>query len=55
MAERTDSGRLFQREGAHELKALASVLVLILGINRGIPLFYLSERDGREVAIKERR
>ena len=28
VAERTDSGRLFQREGAHELKALAPVLVL---------------------------
>ena len=55
MAERTDSGRLFQREGAHELKALAPVLVLILGTDRVIPLFDLSERDGREMAIKERR
>ena len=55
MAERTDSGRLFQRVGAHELKALAPVLVLILGMDRLIPLFDLSERDGREVAIKERR
>ena len=53
VAERTDSGRLFQREGAQELKALAPVLVLILGTNRVIPLFDLSERDGREVAIKE--
>ena len=50
MAERTDSGRLFQREGAHELKALAPVLVLILGMDRVIPLFDLSERDGREMA-----
>ena len=55
MAEGTDSGRLFQREGAHELKALAPVLVLILGTDRVIPLFDLSERDGREMAIKERR
>ena len=53
MAEWTDSGRLFQREGAHELKALAPVLVLILGMDRVIPLFDLSERDGRGVAIKE--
>ena len=42
MAEQTDSGRLFQREGAHELKALAPVLVLILGMDRVIPLFDLS-------------
>ena len=55
VAERTDSGRLFEREGAHELKALAPVLVLILGMDTVIPLFDLSERDGREVAIKERR
>ena len=55
VAERTDSGRLFQREGAHEVKALAPVLVLILGMDRMTPLFDLSERDGREMAIKERR
>ena len=55
MAERTDSGRLFQREGAHELKALAPVLVLMLGTDRVIPLFDLSERDGRERIIKERK
>ena len=36
MAERTDSGRLFQRDGAQELKALASVLDLILGMDRVI-------------------
>ena len=54
-AERTDTGRLCQREGAHELKALAPVLVLILGMDRVILLFDLSERDGREMAIKERR
>ena len=45
VAERTDSGRLFQREGTHELEALAPVLVLILGMDRVIPLFDLSERD----------
>ena len=39
----------------HELKALAPVLVLILGMDRVIRLFDLSERDGREMAIKERR
>ena len=55
MPERTESGRLFQREVAHELKALASLLVLILGMDRVIPLFDLSECDGRKVAIKERR
>ena len=55
VAERTDSGRLFQREGAQELKALAPVLVLIPGTDRVTPLFDLSERDGREVAIKGRR
>ena len=55
VAERTDSERLFQREGAHDLKALAPVLVLIPGTDRVIPLFDLSERDGREMAIKERR
>ena len=55
VAERTDSGRLFQREGVQELKALAPALVLILETGRVIPLFDLSERDGREVAIKERR
>ena len=38
VAERTDSGRLSQREGAQELKALAPVLVLILGMDRVIPL-----------------
>ena len=55
MAERTDSGRLFRREGAQELNALLPVLVLILGTDRVIPLFDTSERDGREMAIKERR
>ena len=30
-------------------------MVLILGTDRAIPLFDLSERDGREMAIKEQR
>ena len=34
VTERTDSGRLFQREGAQELNAVAPLLVLILGTNR---------------------
>ena len=55
VAERTNSGRLFQREGAHELKGLAPVLAWILGMDRVIPLFDLSKRDGKEMAIKERR
>ena len=55
VAERTGSERLFQREGAYQLKALAPVLVLILGMDRVIPLFDLSDRDGREMTIKERR
>ena len=55
VAERTDSERLFQREGAQYLKALDPVLVSILGMDRVIPLFDLSERDGREMAIKKRR
>ena len=55
MAERTDSGRLFQREGVQDLKALAPVLVLIVGMDRVIPLLDLSERTGRELAIKDQR
>ena len=55
VAEQTDSERLFWREGARELKALAPLLILILGMDRVIPLFDLSEHDGREVAIKEQR
>ena len=50
VAERTDRRRLFQREDPH---ALAPALVLILGINRVIPLFDLSERVRRDVASKE--
>ena len=53
--ERTDSGRLFQRKGAQELKALAPVLILILETDRVICLFDLSETGGREAAMKGRR
>ena len=52
VAERIGSGRLFQREGVQELKALAPVSVLILGTDRVIPLFDLSECDGIEGASK---
>ena len=55
MAEWKDSRRLFQREGSQELKALVPVLVLNLGKDRVVPLLDLTERDEREVAIKERR
>ena len=55
VAVRTDSGRLFQSEGEQELKALAPVLVLILAMDRVIPLFDLSECDGREMAINLKR
>ena len=55
MGERTNSQRLLQREGAQELKALEPVMVLILGTDRVIPLFDLSEHDEREAAIKEQR
>ena len=53
MAERTDSGRLFQREGAQERKALAPVLVLTLGTDRLISLFDLSEWDASDGASME--
>ena len=51
--ERTDSGKLFQREGAQELNDLFPALVLTLGTDKVIPLFDLSERDGSGVASKE--
>ena len=53
VAERTDSGKLFRREGAQELKDLFPALVLTLGTDKVMPLFDLSERDGRGVASKE--
>ena len=53
MAERTDSGKLFQRDGAQEWKALAPVLVLTLGTNKLLSLFDLSEREGVDAASME--
>ena len=50
--ERTDSGKLFQREGAREPDDLFPALVLTLGTDKVIPLFDLSERDGSGVASK---
>ena len=50
MVERTDNGRLFQRDGAHESNALAAVLVLTLGTNRLTPLFDLSVWEGSDAA-----
>ena len=51
--ERTDSGKLFQREEAQELNDLFPALVLTLGTDRVNPLFDLSERDGSGVASME--
>ena len=51
--ERTDSGRLFQRDQAQEWKALAPVLVFTLGTDKLLSLFDLSEWDGRDVASME--
>ena len=51
--ERTDSSKVFQREGALELNDLFPALVSTLGTDKVIPLFYLSERDGSGVASKE--
>ena len=50
LAERTDSGRLFQRDGSQERKALAPVLVLTLGTDKLLSLFDLSEREGIDAA-----
>ena len=44
MSEWTDSGRLFQRNGAQEWKALSPVSVLTLGTGRPIPSFDVSEQ-----------
>ena len=55
VAERTDSGRWFQREGAQEWKNLALVLALTLGIIIVIPLFDHSNQDGSDVASRKRR
>ena len=48
-----DRGRPFPREKVQDLNALVSALVLILGTDRMISFFDLSERDGRDVASKE--
>ena len=50
LAERTDSGRLFQTDGAQEWKALAPALVLTLGTDKLLSLFDLSEWDGIDAA-----
>ena len=52
-AERTDSGRLAQRDGARECKALAPVLVLTLGADRLLLLLDLNEWDGSDGANME--
>ena len=51
--ERTDSGRLFQRDGAQEWTALEPVLVLTLGTDKLLSLFDLSEREGIDAASME--
>ena len=53
MAEWTDIGRLFQRDGAQEWRALAPVLVLTLGTDKPLSLFDLSEWEGSYVASME--
>ena len=53
MAEWADSWRLLQRDRSQEWKALAPVLVLMLGTDRLIPLFDLSECDGSDADIYE--
>ena len=53
LAERTDSGRSFQRDEAQEWKALAPVLVLTLGTDKLLSLFDISEREGIEAASME--
>ena len=53
MAERTDNGWLFQRDGAQECKAVVPVLALTLGTDTLIPLFDPSEQDGSDVASME--
>ena len=46
LAGRIDSGRLFQRDGAQELKAPAPILFLTLGTYKLLSFFVLSERVG---------
>ena len=52
MDERTDSGKLFQRERSQDLNDLFPALVLTLGTDKMIPLCDLSEGDGSGVASK---
>ena len=51
----TDSGKLFQRDGAQDRSVLAPALVLTLGADKVIPLLDLSERDGSDAANMELR
>ena len=53
LAERTDSGRLFQSDRAQEWKALAPVLDLTLGTDKLLSLFDLSEWEGIDAASME--
>ena len=53
MGERTDSDKLFQREGAQGLNDLFPALVLTLGTDKVIPLCDLRERYGSGVASQE--
>ena len=48
MTEWTDSGRLFQRDGAQEWKALAPLLVFTLGTEKLLLLFDSSEWEGSD-------
>ena len=50
VVERTDSGRLFQRERVQEGHALAPASVLILETSRVVPLFAFREWDGSDGA-----
>ena len=52
-AERTDSGRLFQRDGAREWKALAPVLVLTLGTNKLLSLISVNVKESMRQAWNE--
>ena len=53
MAERTDSGRLFQRDGAQEWKDLEPVLVLTLRTDKLLSLFDLSDQEGSDAGSME--
>ena len=53
LAERTDSGRLFQRDGAQEWKTLAPILVLTLVTDKLLSLCDVSEKEGINAASME--